>query len=322
MQKQHQVLRCSMKNLIVNLDELQVERKKCVLALGMFDGLHKGHQKVIATAKKLAKKCGAIPCVLTFSPHPSKVINMGRPPVEMLCTREQRAQMFKDAGIKKVFVKKFTKQFAKMTPENFAKLLKNKFPNLKAIVTGYNFVFGKNATGNTQTLAELSQKNNWLYSAVDGVYLPDGRRVSSSEMRKAIKCADLADYRQMKGDDYTCMGNIKGGKKLGRKLGFPTLNLPWNTDCKLPFGVYAVELTRVKTGEKFKGVAAYGNSPTISETEPLLEVHLFKKVSFGAPSKVSVKIKHFIRMQKKFPSIDALKNQIAEDVKYARKNFC
>ena len=86
--------------------------------------------------------------------------------------------------------------------------------------------------------------------------------------------------------------------------------------------MYAVELTRVKTGEKFKGVAAYGNSPTISETEPLLEVHLFKKVSFGAPSKVSVKIKHFIRMQKKFPSIDALKNQIAEDVKYARKNFC
>ncbi len=310
-----------MKNLIVNLDELQVERKKCVLALGMFDGLHKGHQKVIARAKAIAKKFNAIPCVLTFSPHPSKVINMGRPPVEMLCTREQRAQMFKEAGIKKVFVKKFTKQFAKMTPENFAKLLKEKFPNLKGIVTGYNFVFGKNASGNTQTLAELSQKNNWQYSAVDGVFLKDGRRVSSSEMRKAIKRADLADFRQMKGSHYTCVGNVKGGKKLGRKIGFPTLNLSWNTDCKLPFGVYAVELTRVKTGEKFNGVASYGTSPTISETEPLLEVHLFKKVSFGAPSKVSVKIKHFIRAQKKFASIEELKTQIKNDVEVARKFF-
>ncbi len=311
-----------MKNLIVNIDEIDAFEKKCVIAIGMFDGLHKGHQKVIEKARELAVKHKAIPCVLTFAPHPSKVIDMGREPVEMLCLPEQRAEMFKGVGIKKVFVKKFTKQFAKKSPESFVNSLKLKFPNLKAIVTGYNFLFGKNASGNAKTLEALSLQNGWEYSAVDGVYLPDGRRISSSEMRKAVCSGNLDDFRAMKGDDYTCVGLVKRGKRLGRTIGFPTLNLPWSPDCKLMFGAYAVELTRCKTGEKFCGVASYGTSPTVGETEPLLEVNLFDDVSFGAPSKIEVKIKKFLRPQKKFTSVDELKNQIVIDKENAERFFC
>ncbi len=307
-----------MEDFFVNVDSLDAFESKCVIAIGMFDGLHKGHQKVISKAKALAKKYKAIPCVLTFAPHPSKVIDMGRPPVEMLCTPEQRVQMFKDAGIKRVFAKKFTKQFAKMSPQNFAKLLCQKFPNLKGIVTGYNFLFGKNASGNVDTLAELAKQNDWEYVAVDGKFLPDGRRISSSEMRKAVRSGNLDEYKKMRGDFYTCVGNIKRGKRLGRTIGFPTLNLPWNPDCKLPYGAYVVELTRCKSREIFKGVASYGTSPTISETEPLLEVHLFKNITWGAPSKVSVKIKKFLRPQKKFKSLEALIEQLHKDVKLAK----
>ena len=302
----------------VNIDEICESNKPCVIAIGMFDGLHKGHQKVISKTLELAKKHRADACVLTFSPHPSKIIDMGRAPVEMLCTKQQRADMFKSAGIKKVFVKKFTKKFAQMSPESFAKMLRKKFPNLKAIVTGYNFLFGKNASGNAKTLKELSEKNGWEYSAVKGVYLPDGRRISSSEMRKAVRAGKMDEFKKMKGAFYSCIGCVKRGKQLGRKIGFPTLNLPWNTDCKLPYGVYVVELTRIRTGEKFKGVASYGTSPTFEETEPLLEVHLFKKVSFGAPSKVEVKIKKFLRPQIKFDSVDALIEQIKKDKKEAK----
>ncbi|MBO5255129.1 MAG: riboflavin biosynthesis protein RibF [Opitutales bacterium] len=307
-----------MKDFFVNLDNLGTFDRNCVIAIGMFDGIHKGHQKVIAKAKSLAKKYNAVPCVLTFTPHPSKVINMGREPVEMLCTSIQRVQMFKDVGIKKIFVKKFTKQFAKMSPLHFAELLKQKFPNLKGIVTGYNFLFGKNASGNTETLRELADVNGWEYSAVDGVFLSDGRRISSSEMRKAVHSGNLDEYKLLKGDYYTCFGNIKRGKRLGRTIGFPTLNLPWNPDCKLPYGAYIVELIRCKTGEIFKGIASYGTSPTIGETEPLLEIHLFKNVKWGAPSKVVVKLKKFLRPQKKFDSLEALIEQLHKDIKLAK----
>ncbi len=302
-----------MKFLTANVDEIDVFDKKCVIAIGMFDGLHKGHKKVIAKTRALAQKYKAMPCVLTFSPHPSRVIDMGREPVEMLCQPAQRADMFSRAGVKRVFVKKFTKQFAAMTPENFAKFLKRKFPNLRAIVTGYNFLFGKNASGNAETLKTLSVKNGWEYVAVDGVYLSDGRRISSSEMRNAVRAGRLDEFFAMRGEHYSCSGKVQRGKRLGRIIGFPTLNLPWNPDCKLPFGAYAVELTRCKTGEKFKAVASYGTSPTVGETAPLWEVNLFKNVAFGAPSKIEIKVVKFLRSQRKFASLEELATQIAID---------
>lgn len=306
---------------IVNLDEIDTAPQKCVLALGMFDGLHIGHMRVIKAAAKAAKRNRAELCVLTFSPHPSKVIDMGRPPAKMVCPPEQRAELFKKAGVKKVFVKKFTKTFANMTPEGFAKMLVKKFPNLRAIATGYNFLFGRGASGNTKTLAELCKKHGWEYEAVDGAYLGDGRRISASELRKAVARADMDEVKLLTGDFYTVSGRIKSGKKLGRKIGFPTLNIPWNPACKPPFGVYAIRLTRAKTGETFRGVASYGTSPTVGETEPLLEVNLLKNVKFGAPSRASVKLVKFLRGQKKFDSLDALKTQIAADKRAAADFF-
>lgn len=301
-----------MKN-VENIEDTAAFRRKCVLAVGMFDGLHKGHKKVVGLAKRLAKKHGAAVCVLTFSPHPSAVIDMGRPPVEMLFSGKFRAELFAEAGVEKVFVKKFTKKFAALTPDEFAEMLAAKFPNLKGIATGYNFVFGRGAEGNARTLRALSKKYGWQYISANGVFLPDGRRVSSSEMRNAVRAGNMAAFAEMRGDFYKCSGALKGGKKLGRKIGFPTLNLPWNPDCKPKFGVYFAELRRVKTGRKYAGVANYGTSPTVGKTEPLVEMNLFKNVSFGAPEKVEIRLKKFLRPQRKFESLDALVRQIKRD---------
>lgn len=305
----------------VNIGENTPYRRKCVLAIGMFDGLHKGHARVVKKALELAKKHNAVPCVLTFSPHPSQVINMGREPAKMIFPPARRCAEFEAAGIKKVFVKKFTKTFAKMSPEKFAEELAKLFPNLKAVITGFNFVFGHKASGNTKTLGEISKRNGWQYCAVAGKFLPDGRRISSSLMRTAVKDADFALYEVLKGKKYEVFGRAKRGKHLGSKIGIPTINIQWNPDCKPPFGAYAVELVRLKTGAKYRGIASYGTAPTVGKTEPLLEANLFENVKFGAPENFKITMLKFLRKQEKFASLDALVAAIKKDKKAAEKFF-
>ena len=301
-----------MDEIVISLDELKVFQDPCVLAIGMFDGLHIGHLQVIAKAKELAEKYNAKLSVLTFSPHPSQVINMGRAPVEMLFQPDVRAKMFKDAGIEFVFVKNFDVDFAEKSSDDFQIFLQEKFPNLKGIVTGENFLYGKNAKGNPQTLTEMANRSGWEYSAVKGVYLDDQRRMSSSLMRQALKSADLQLFEKIAGYPYTAQGIVSSGRKLGRTIGFPTLNLKWNPECKPPFGVYLVELTF--NNKKYLGIANYGTNPTVAETSPTLETHLFDdNINFGEGAYISVSLKKFIRPQKKFNSIQELKQQISQD---------
>ena len=305
--------------MAVPLDNIKECGAPLVLAIGMFDGFHTGHAEVLKAAGKAAKELGAKVGVLTFSPHPSKVVDMGRPPVNMIFTPQIRAEMFAAAGAEWVFVKKFDKSFAARTSDSFGKFLKRKFPNLKGIVTGENFLYGKGATGNAQTMLELAERNGWRYTAVKGVYLPNGKRMSSSLMRSALEAGNLKLFKKICGRDYAARGTVCGGKKLGRALGVPTLNLKWNPDCKPPFGAYAV---RLKHGRQtYEGVANYGTNPTVGKVSPLLESHLFKNVRFGEGETVEVKFLKFLRPEKKFASLDALKRQIAKDKLLAKRFF-
>lgn len=305
---------------IISLDEIENYAYPCVLAIGMFDGLHKGHAKVVAKAREIAARRNARPCVLTFSPHPSKVVDMGRPPVKMLFPRKIRAKMFAEAGVDAVFIKKFDLPFAGKTSQSFEEFLKEKFPHLVGIVTGENFVYGRGAEGDAKTLAETAARNGWEYAAIKGVYLPDARRMSSSLMRKALSAGDLQLFKNIADRNYTARGTVSDGKKLGRTIGFPTLNLKWNPDCKPPFGVYAVRLTH--NGRQYKGVANFGINPTVDDsTETVLETNLFETVNFGAGEEIAVEFLKFIRPEKKFDSLDALKSQIARDKQAAAEYF-
>ncbi len=317
---------CSaVKNIVEIFDSCeQPYAVPCSLAIGVFDGLHIGHKKVMSALKRIARETKSEPCVLTFSPHPSSVIPMGRPPVEMLCSPETRAGMFEKAGAKNVFVKKFDKRFAAMSPDEFAEFLRANFPRLRGIVTGKNFVFGKNACGDFRTLKGICSENSWKYSAVKGVLRPDGERISSSLLRQAVRAADFNSFRLMAGYPYECFGKIVGGKKIGRTIGFPTLNLPWNPDCKPPFGVYAVELRREKGkgGRIYRGVANYGVAPTLGNLlVPTLETHVFGKCQVDTGDFVRVRLMEFIRGEKKFKNISALKKQIEKDSLAAKSFF-
>ncbi len=309
-----------MRKLLTDIDKISSYKKPCVLAIGMFDGAHVGHRKVMSRAKSIAKKFGAEACVFTFSPHPSSVINMGRPPASLLFDGESRAEKFIREGIDRVFVKKFTKKFASLSPEEFSGFLMKKFPSLKGVVTGSNFVFGRGAEGNPKVLRSLSKKEGWKYSEVQGVEKL-GSRVSSSRLREALRNGELEKFEILSGLPYSASGKTSAGKRLGRKIGFPTVNLPWNPHCKPPFGAYAAVLETLKG--KMNGVANYGLSPTTDKKKhsPLLEINLFEPASIRAGTKVSISLKKFLRPERKFSSLDELKKQISLDKESAAEFF-
>ena len=305
-------------DLVVNLDSGTVFKRPCVLAVGIFDGMHIGHMRVVKNARRLAEKFGAIPCVLTFSPHPSHVIPMHKGSVKMIYDGLLRAETFRRSGVSLVFVKRFDRRFAAMSPESFAKMLRRVFPNLRGIVTGFNFVFGRGAEGDVSTLRELSEKFGWAYISVGGIFR-NGERVSSTRLRNALSAGDMATYAKLAGCPYMAFGNIVGGRKIGRKIGFPTLNLPWAPECKPPYGVYAVVLER--GNRLYKGVANYGVSPTFGKTEPSIETNLFEPVCFGKGSKVKVSLLKFLRPEERFESVEELKERISKDKEAARAFF-
>ena len=300
------------------IDEMAGFAEPCVLAVGIFDGLHLGHRKVLECAKKTARAAGALAGALTFDPHPSRVISTGRPPVDMIFPPEQRAGHFLEAGLGAVFFKRFDRDFADLPPEGFAGFLGEKFPNLRGIVTGFNFVFGRGAEGDVSTLRELSEKFGWAYISVGGIFR-NGERVSSTRLRNALSAGDMATYAKLAGCPYMAFGNIVGGRKIGRKIGFPTLNLPWAPECRPPYGVYAVVLER--GNRLYKGVANYGVSPTFGKTEPSIETNLFEPVCFGKGSKVKISLLKFLRPEERFESVEELKERISKDKEAARAFF-
>ncbi len=313
----------SKKHLGIKASEF-FDRSALVLALGVFDGVHKGHIAVLKKTLSLAKKFGAKSAVLTFFPHPSKITKTRV--VRLVSTLEQRIEKIKSQKINKVFVKNFDKEFSKKSPEEFLIFLKESFPNLKALVSGENFHFGSNASGGAEWLKNNSKNFGIQYCAVKGVYF-EGSRVSSSRLRSLIEDGKVDYIKDMNFNPYSAFGKVIAGKKLGKKLGFPTLNIKFNPDCKPPYGVY---LTKVKYLGKKKfssyAVSNYGLNPTVEKiSEPILESNLFKTPNFSTGAKIEVEFLKFLRAEKKFPSLEALKKQIfidkAEAFKILSSNF-
>lgn len=289
------------------------------LAIGMFDGFHRGHERVLKKCVSLAKKLGAKPAILTFDPHPSAVVKMPYPPAEMLFDPRSRARMFIDAGAENVFVKKFDKKFASASARKFACDLSEKFPKLCAIVTGENFLFGRNAEGDAKTMRKICGEMGWEYAAVPRVK-SGGRRISSTRLREALKRGDMPLYKRLAGRPYEVEGKVESGRRIGRKLGFPTLNLPWNPACKPPYGAYAGEVVAAG-GEAFPAVVGYGTAPSAGGDKPVIEAHVLGETKLKTGSQIGVRLLKFLRPQAKFPSLEELKKQIAADERAAKKFF-
>lgn len=290
------------------------------LAIGMFDGVHLGHQAVIESAVHSARRENGISAVLTFHPHPSRLFRPDNP-TRLILPPEEKARRIYALGIDTILQKAFTADFAKLMGEQFVPYLKNALPTLKALYVGADFRFGKGRTGNTDTLIESGNACDVSLYAIRRI-THNGEEISSTRIRTLLTEGDVQKANTLLGYDYQCSGIVTPGKQLGRTLGFPTLNLPWQPELPPRYGVYAVTVHSEKEPRTLQAVANYGLRPTVENTQsPLLETHILGDTTLDAGDFITVHWKHFLRPEKTFENVEQLKAQIAQDRDSARRYF-
>jgi riboflavin kinase/FMN adenylyltransferase len=287
------------------------------LAIGMFDGVHLGHQSVIDSAVHSARRSGGLAGVLTFWPHPSALFRPENP-TALLMPMEMKRRVLAELGIDFVIEQNFSREFAAIEAGDFVHFLKRSLPRLSAIYVGENFRFGRGRKGDVATLVEEGKKLAVaVYSAERLSH--NGAPISSSRIRELLVKGDVVEANALLGYSYFAEGVVERGRQLGRTIGFPTLNIAWEPELKPRFGVYAVEVLDA-AGNRLKGVASYGTRPTVEAAgRPILEVHLLEDSALTYGDKVRVNWLHFLRPESKFESLDALKKQIVVDAENARQ---
>lgn len=305
-------------NILSQISDLRNLPGPLHLAIGVFDGLHTGHRKVIETAIHGAQESGGTALVMTFDPHPVRVICPDRSP-RLLASLRHKLHLLHSIGIRHVLVQTFTKDFAEVTAEDFIAQLVEAGQPLRQICVGRDWRFGKERKGDHHLLQSEGEKHQFTVSAIAPVKCGDGSVISSTRIRHAIQLGDFESARQLLGRDYTVLGEVIEGRKLGRTIGFPTANLRVFNEELPPSGVYAVEAL-LTNGKTRKGIANLGYRPTIEgeSKRRLLEVHLFDFDQDIYGQELEIRFGKFIRPEKKFDSLDSLKSQIAQDVLAAR----
>lgn len=289
-----------------------------VLAAGVFDGLHLGHQAVLRAALNSATLIGGVPFALTFDPHPAAILRPDKAP-SLLTPLDFKLELIERLGIQHALVITFDTAFAAIEAEDFILKLCHTAPELSGICIGEGWLFGHGRRGNARLLQTLGMKNGFFTSATAPV-LVDGEVVSSTRIREALASGNLPAAASLLGRDFAVRGRITRGAGLGEKLGFPTANIVTGHQQYPTDGVYAIQATW--KGEAYQGVANIGMRPTVSDDKQrVLEVHLFDFSADLYDSEIEVAFLSYLRPEKKFENKEALCAQIREDVGTARAWF-
>lgn len=293
-------------------------KKGSIVTIGVFDGVHIGHQAVIKKAVKKARSRGLKSIVVTFDPHPLKVLDP-RHFVPSLISLEHRIGLLKKSGIDEVFVMKFDKKAANIPPEKFIEDFLISKMNAREIVVGEDFYFGKGASAGVEKLRQIAEKKSIKVDIVRPVR-KNSRVVSSTIIRRLVVEGRIREAERLLGRPYSILGTVVSGTKLARRLGYPTANINPHHEAIPPSGVYAVTI-RFKDN-KYDGVMNIGVKPTFydhgHDKEPTIEVHIFNfhKKIYGKD--LEVRFIHKIRKERKFKAIDRLIEQIKKDERAAK----
>ena len=293
-----------------------VGANKIVAAVGNFDGVHLGHRHLLNETAAFAGKHGAAPGVVLFEPHPRRYFRPDDPPF-LITAPAQRDALLRAAGAEEIFTLTFDKALASSTPEEFVNgVLKEKL-GLTGVVTGADFRFGKGRAGDGAALLSLGEKAGLHVRLVDVLAeSPQAEKFGSSAVRAALQGGDVVRAAAMLGRPWSVVGRVEEGKRLGRTLGFPTANMTLGALLEPRKGVYA---TRARVaGQTYGSVSNFGRRPTVGEGAPLLETYLFDFDGDLYGAEMEVDFIAFLRDEKKFDGLDALKAQIAEDSARAR----
>lgn len=289
-----------------------------VVAIGNFDGVHRGHRAVIEQARELAARLGRPLAVLTFEPHPADYF-AGRSVVFRMTPEAAKAKALERAGIDGLIVFTFDATLAALPAEDFVQDILVRRLGVAGVVVGYDFHFGKGRTGSPDFLRDAGERHGFAVQII-GKITADAEgsleAVHSGNARKALLEGNVAKARALLGHDYFVTGEVIHGQKLGRTLGFPTANLELDPSCQLRHGIYAVRIAI--DGVARDGVASWGRRPTVDNGRPLLEIFVFDFAGDLYGKIVEVAFVEWIRGEEKFESLDALKARIDLDVGEAR----
>lgn len=297
--------------IIFGLNKIK-KYKKAVVALGVFDGLHRGHRNILKSAVTKAREINGKAIVLTFSPHPQKK--------ESLYSLDHRLKLIAELGIDVCIVINFSRSFAKIKPEDFIENILVKKINANFIYIGKNFRFGSNAGGDYKFLGIAARKYNFKLR-VFNVVKSRGLPISSTVIRRLIKSSKIKEAEKLLGRRVSVLGSVIKGSSLARVLGFPTANINPHHEVIPPAGIYAVQI--IILDKKYNGICYIGTRPTIYAKKKTIhiEVHIFDFHKNIYSQYLEIQFIKFIRLDKKFASLRELSSAVAKDVIFCRKFF-
>jgi len=288
-----------------------------VLALGNFDGLHRGHLKIIERVRRGAAEHGGTPMAMTFDPHPPRVVRPDKAP-PLLMTKAQRLEALHRAGIACVAVVRFTHELSEWAPDTFVRTVLADWLRVSEVWVGANFLFGHGRSGNFSLLRTLGQQYGFRADKIDPVRYKDFV-VSSTRIRRLVTEARMDEAGALLGHPYYLDGTIVEGRKRGATIGFPTANMVTENELIPPQGVYAT--TTAIDGVVHAGVTNIGVRPTFNETEPTIETHLLRYSGDLYGRRVRLSFVQRLRDERRFDSVDALRAQIEADQRRADHLF-
>ncbi len=307
--------------IIFGIEHLNRSFQNPVVALGNFDGVHLGHQKIFKRVKEEALTIGGEGIVITFEPHPLKVLSPSHCP-PLLTPFQKKMMLIEQSGILTVFCIEFTLDFSKLSPDEFVEDILVRYVKPRKMIVGYNYHFGRKKSGDAKILKEFCKRFQIEVEIVEPLFL-DGMPVSSSRVRELIKNGKMEEASRLLGRNYLVIGKVIEGTKRGQMLGFPTANLALSDELYPPLGVYAVEV--IWNRQVYHGLANLGRNPTFHPTHsefqgPIsLEVYIlnFSQMIYG--QEIQIHFKKRIRDEIRFESSSQLLDQIRKDIEWAQK---
>lgn len=295
----------------------------CALTIGNFDGVHRGHRALLKELKKGAEEKGLVSCVMTFEPHPKEFFSPEQAPPRILNLRD-KLSAFANIGIDRIVVEHFNAAFARLTPEEFVLEILVRRLNAKWILIGDDFCYGAKRAGNFASLKAAGEKYGFEVSSIHTVQ-ESGERISSSALRTALGDGDMKQASKLLGRPYAISGHVIHGQKLGRTLGFPTLNLAVANHLHhrkpATSGIFTAQVIGL-ADKPLPAVASLGVRPTIEdEGRVLLETHIFDYQQDVYGKIITVELLEKIRDEEKYSDLNTLTQAIAADAKHARNYF-
>ena len=295
---------------------LGADQKGAVVAVGAFDGVHRGHQAVIADAAGFARDLNAPLGVVSFDPHPRRFFQPDAAPFGLM-TPEQMAEALGEEGVERLYLLPFDAEMAGMSDRDFAEHVLSAGLGVRHAAVGFDFTFGKGRTGSPEALRTYGAELGFTVSVTDRIDDSDGLKLSSSAVREALKAGDMNRAAAILGRPFAIAGEVAHGDKRGRTIGVPTANVPLGGYMRPAFGIYATR-TRLPDGRVFDGVASLGVRPMWETPEPMLEVWLFGFDGDLYGQVIETQLIAYLRPEMTFEGLESLKAQIDADADAAR----